>query len=270
MTLSTYHSHTELCDGKSTMEEMILSAIAAGCREIGLSPHSVIHGENWCLDEAKYLTYLERARVLKQKYSSDISVYIGIEQDYTSPVVDYGAFDYIIGSVHSVRVADREFWVDISMPEVREVVEKYFGGDPYAYTGAYYERLSRIYEVTRCDIIGHFDLVTKFIERDPLFDTSHPRYVAARDEAFASLLKTPALFEINTGAISRGYRTSAYPEPAVVDMIAAYGKPFVINSDSHNKDTVTFGISEEQHRLDSLGYPYVTSMRELLSHTRKI
>ena len=34
-------------------------------------------------------------------------------------------------------------------------------------------------EKTGCQIVGHFDLITKFNEGDKLFDTSHPRYVNA-------------------------------------------------------------------------------------------
>ena len=154
------------------------------------------------------------------------------------------------------------------MTEVRENVNKYFQNDPYSYVEAYYDEVGRIYEKTKCDIIGHFDLITKFIERDQLFDTTHPRYLKARDKALDALLSTPALFEVNTGAISRGYRTAPYPEASILERIREAKKPVVINSDSHSKESVLFGIDEARRMLEKMGVGYVSSMEEILSITR--
>jgi len=268
MTLSTYHAHTEFCDGKSTVEEMILAAIVGGASEIGFTPHSPVPGEEWCIRCERIENYKNLLQKMKEKYKSDIKVFMGIEEEYVSNT-DTGCFDFVIGSVHATTVAGNNLWVDLSAAEVRENVKKYYNSDPYKYTEDYYERVSRVYEKTHCDIIGHFDLVTKFLERDPLFSTLDERYIKQRDEALSSLLSTPALFEINTGAISRGYRTDPYPEDAVLRRIAEEKKPFVVNSDSHNKDTVLFGIAEQKKRLDKLGYAYVNSLSEILSITRK-
>ena len=268
MILGTYHCHTEFCDGKSTAEEMVLAAIAAGAEEIGITPHSPVSAENWCIAREKIKKYLAEADRLKKKYSDKIRVYAGIEYDALSRV-NRDDYDFIIGSSHSVVPDGNRFWVDLSASEVRENVNKYYHSDPYSYVEEYFDRVSNVYEITKCDIIAHFDLVTKFLEVDPLFDTEHPRYVAARDKALDKLLQSPAIFEVNTGAISRGYRTTPYPEDTVLRRIAESGKPVVINSDSHSKETVLFGIREEMERLDSMGIKYVKTMEELLSFTRK-
>ena len=70
-------------------------------------------------------------------------------------------------------------------------------------------------EQTGADIIGHFDLVTKFNELGGYLDLSDPRYVRAWKAAVDALLSYDRPFEINTGAISRGYRTTPYPGAAV-------------------------------------------------------
>ena len=97
-----------------------------------------------------------------------------------------------------------------------------------------------------------------------MIDINHPRYVKAVDEAVAALLKTDAIFEVNTGAISRGYRTTPYPDDRTMALIAKSGKSFVITSDTHNKETVTFHFTEEQAKLDEKGYHYITSLEEIL------
>lgn len=267
MILGTYHAHTEFCDGKSSAEEMILAAIELGAGEIGLSPHSPVPGENWCIRNENLALYKKKMKVLKEKYKGEIRVYMGIEEDYVSST-DTKDFDYVIGSVHAITVNGENLWVDLSASEVRENVNKYFHSDPYKYTEAYFERVSDVYEKTHCDIIGHFDLVTKFLEKDPLFSLNDERYLKQKESALNSLLNTPAIFEVNTGAISRGYRTMPYPDDFVLQRIKESGKPVIINSDSHSKETVLFGIEKEQKRMDSLGIKYLNSLSELLKITR--
>ena len=76
----------------------------------------------------------------------------------------------------------------------------------------------------------------KFIEQGELFDTSHPRYRAAVLRALDCLCRHDVVFEINTGAIARGLRTSPYPEPWIREEIRARGKRFIRNSDCHKKE----------------------------------
>ena len=258
MKYSTYHAHTTYCDGKSTAEEMILAAISAGCAEIGFSGHSCLPGESWTMSEQETLDYFETLTALKEKYKDKICVYIGIEQDYYSKAPTL-PFDYVIGSVHSVKVGDKHYYVDESPEATERAINEAFGGDPYAYCEAYYANVKGIYEKTKCDIIGHFDLVTKFIERSPIFSEANPRYLAARNEALNALIETPAIFEINTGAISRGYRTTPYPASDVIAKIASSGKPFVINSDSHSAETVNFMLDDVAAELYEKGYYYAES-----------
>jgi histidinol-phosphatase (PHP family) len=69
---------------------------------------------------------------------------------------------------------------------------------------------------------------------------------------------------VNTGAISRGYRTEPYPEDSLLDKIAQSGKPLVVNSDTHNTGTLAFLIGETKEKLDKKGYKYIDSLDEIL------
>jgi histidinol-phosphatase (PHP family) len=97
---------------------------------------------------------------------------------------------------------------------------------------------------TECDIIGHFDLISKFIEKEPLFDVTHPHYVAAWQKAVDELLKHNVPFEINTGAISRGYRTQPYPSEEMREYIREKGGRFVLSSDAHSTDAIAYKFEE--------------------------
>ena len=51
-------------------------------------------------------------------------------------------------------------------------------------------------------------------------------------------------FEINTGAIGRGLRTTPYPSPELLSMIRRAGASIMINSDCHNKDFLDCGFDD--------------------------
>lgn len=268
MKYSTYHAHTTFCDGKSTAEEMILSAISKGCPEIGFSGHSPLPGLSWPMSEEGVDEYFDELSALRERYEDRIKVFVGIEQDMESEKI-YLPFDYILGSNHAVNANGKRVDVDGPIEIILKAIEEDFGGDPYAYCENYYQLTSKVYDVTHCDIIGHFDLITKYIECDPLFSETDTRYIKARDEALEALLSTPAVFEVNTGAISRGYRTAPYPNPTVLERIKAAGKPIVVNSDSHMADTVTFLVNETAEKLTAEGFKCLTSLDEILSYSRR-
>ncbi len=266
---STLHAHTTFSDGKSTAEEMISSAISKGATEIGISDHSYLLSEDWTITPEIYNDYYSTLVGLREKYKDKIKVYIGIEQDYLSEKFPY-ELDYLIGSVHAFDIGGRYHSIDLSVGMTKEIVEEIFRGDPYLYAEAYYDSVSDIYNRTHCDIIGHFDLVTKFIEVDPFLDVTNPRYLKARDRALEALLDTPAVFEVNTGAISRGYRTEPYPDASVIKRIAEAGKPLILTSDSHSAETVDFALASTARKLDSLGVPYLTTLAEVKAYCKKI
>ena len=246
---------------------MIKEAIRLGCPEIGFSVHSPIPEKTYCITPDRIGEYMHTVRELGERYSSSIRVYLGIELDLISEL-DTSGFDYVIGSVHGVIPDGRFHDVDHTADITRAIINELYGGDPYAYVEDYYAELRSLYSKTHCDIIGHFDLITKFIECDPVFSTSHPRYTEARDSAFSELIRTPAIFEVNTGAISRGYRSSPYPEDAVLMKIKEAGKRVVINSDAHAVSGLGCMMEESARHLDALGIGYYTSLSELLADSR--
>lgn len=235
------HMHTAYCDGSCTPEEMILSAIDKGLSTVGISGHSyTFFDTSYCMQKADIPRYLGELHYLRAKYFDRIHVLCGVEQDYYS---DYPTddFDYVIGSVHYLRVADETYIpVDESAQMLKDAADKYFGGDIYALCEQYFETVADVADKTDCDIIGHFDLISKFVEKMPLFDVNHPRYVAAWRYAVDELLSFDIPFEINTGAMSRGYRTSPYPSAEIIAYIRKKGGRFVLSSDAHNAENVAY------------------------------
>lgn len=264
MKLSNYHTHTSLCDGKDSAEEMILQAIEQGCAEIGFSGHSnTPFDPDYCMSENVIEEYKRVIRGLSKKYSDKIKIFMGIEEDYYSNT-DTSDFDYVIGSVHYVFKDGEYIPIDLSREQQLAAVQKHYGGDFYAFVDDYYRLVGGLYEKTRCNIVGHLDLISKFNENNDLFDERSARYLGSAKEAIARLAVAPTVFEINTGAVSRGYRSEAYPLPSVREMIADTGKLFILNSDAHSKETLLFGIEKEREALSKNKVKYITSLYEII------
>lgn len=232
------HTHTVFCDGKNTAEEMVLEAIRLGCDGIGFSGHSFIEGpHDWTMREKRHKKYIEEVLRLRERYKDKLDVLLGIEYDTLSDI-DISPYDYVIGSVH-FTVKDGEcIPVDLDAEDLKNKVNIHYGGDLYEFCSDYYRELCGVKEKTGCDIVGHFDLVTKFNEGGALFDTEDRRYRNAAFECLDVLLDKDVIFEINTGAISRGYRKLPYPEPQILRRIAEKGGRLTVTTDSHSTDSI--------------------------------
>ena len=235
------HMHTTWSDGENTPEEMIREAIQLGLETVGISDHS--SGDPCGMTLEQSAGYRAEIAALKEKYAGQIRVLCGLERDFLTD--DFNEYDYTIGSVHWLPMPDgHRVSIDWMPEKLREGAEKYYSGDFYALAEAYYAAVARVVEVTKCDIIGHFDLVSKFIEVDPAFDMKHPRYIKAWQQAADELLKTGKPFEVNTGAMSRGYRSEPYPAKDIRDYIRAHGGKLIMSSDAHAKENITYGFKE--------------------------
>jgi len=238
---SNYHTHTCFCDGKHTPEEVVQEAIRLGCKELGFSGHSYTPFDvSSCMSKENTVAYIDAVRAVQEKYAGQIKIYLGIEQDYHSPESTEG-YDYIIGSVHYVEKDGVHLSVDESKRTQIAIVKQYYGGDFYGFAEDYYAAVSDVFRKTRCHIIGHFDLITKFNRERDLFDPGHPRYIAAARKALDALLDAPAILEVNTGAMSRGYTTEPYPTRDIISRWVSAGKEIIFSSDCHSKDHILFG-----------------------------
>ena len=244
MTTVDLHMHTTYCDGKNTPEQMILSAIEKGLKTVGLSGHSYTGNDKvFGMSMKNMQKYFDEINSLKEKYKDKIEVLCGIEQDSFAgfPALD---FDYSIGSVHYVYKNGEYLGVDHSEAILTNDVNKFYDGDYIAYAEDYYKQVANVLKDTNADIIGHFDLVTKFNEGYKLFDENDPRYIKAYREAVDALIPYNKPFEVNTGAISRGYRTLPYPSSQIIDYIKQKGGKLIMSSDSHSAENIAFKFDE--------------------------
>ena len=242
------HTHTNYCDGKNTPEEMVLSAIEKRLTTYGFSEHGYTAFDlSYCLTPPKTELYKAEIRSLKEKYKDKIEIRLGIELDAFSDH-DTSDYDYVIGSCHYVEKNGVYRPIDEKESELEAICNDWYGGDYYALAEDYFRGVASLAS-KKIDIVGHFDLITKFNEGGKHFDTSHPRYLAAAKSAIDALLPLGVPFEINTGAISRGYRTEPYPAKNLIDYIREKGGTLILSSDTHSKDNIAFQFDRWEHLL---------------------
>ncbi|MBE6991246.1 MAG: histidinol-phosphatase HisJ family protein [Ruminococcaceae bacterium] len=257
MIKANYHTHSTYCDGNDSLEQMTLAAIEKGFDTLGFSGHSyTFFDEEYCMTKENTVRYQQDIASLKEKYAGKIQLLCGIEQDMYS-TEDTGCYDYAIGSAHYVKKGSRYLAVDNSAQQFMGQINELYDGNCYAFCEDYFSQISSLYERTGCDIIGHFDLVTKFNEGNVLFDESHPRYREAAETAATKLIAADVPFEINTGAMAKKLRTSPYPATRLCDFIAANGGRFILSSDCHSKNLLDFGFDEIKNIADHRGWSII-------------
>lgn len=250
MILSDFHVHTTYCDGKSTPREIAEEAVSLGMTRLGFSGHGYTwFDESYCMSKAGADAYISEIAALKEEYSGRIAILCGVEQDYYSDEPT-DRYDYVIGSVHYLRLKGKYVPIDKSREILMCAAREYFGGDIIALAEEYYRTVSDVVRKTHADIIGHFDLITLFNEGEALFDERDPRYIRAWRSATDSLLTYNVPFEINTGAISRGYKSSPYPSYDIVRYLKEKGARLILSSDSHKKDTLCFAFNKYAYLLE--------------------
>ena len=229
------HTHTVYCDGKDSPEELVQHALALGMKGLGFSGHEYSPNDvDFCMSEKDTKKYIEEICRLKEMYKDKIDIYLGIERDYFGEIDEF-PYDYVIGSLHYVEKDGVLMCVDYTAETMEYNVETHFEGDYRRYVERYYEIIADLIPKTNGTIVGHFDLITKFNEGNRYFDEDADWYREAALNALHKVAEHKPIFEINTGAMSRGYRNRPYPAEFLLDEIHKIGCPVVLNSDCHDK-----------------------------------
>ena len=254
------HTHSTFCDGRQTPEQIVQAAISQGLTGIGFSSHSPMPYENdYAMTEASIYAYREEIKRLKRAYAGQINIFLGIEQDYLSGR-PYGRYDYVIGSVHTMMLDGKPYELDYTREALLHAVNEHFRGDIYLFLQQYFSMVGELVDVTDCNIIGHFDLVTKFNADGSLFDELDTRYLVPAKATIDKLVKRDVIFEINTGAVMRGYRRAPYPAVPLLRRICERGGRVVINSDAHTCDHLLGKFDEAMMLAKNVGFGSVCEL----------
>lgn len=253
MIRSNFHTHTIYCDGKNTPEEMIKKAISSGFSSLGFSGHAYTEfDDSFCMTKENTQKYLDEIPSLKTKYKDEIEIYCGTEADIYSEFYQT-KYDYTIGSVHYIKVGNEYLSIDHTEEIFVNNVKNYFDNDFLKYTRAYFETTTHLPKIDP-DIIGHFDIVAKFNESNKYFDKTNKKYLEPAFLAIDEIVKKCDVFEVNTGAVAKGYRKSPYPSVPILKYLKEKGAKIILSSDCHDLNYLDFYFDESKKLLKEIGF----------------
>ena len=247
------HNHTVYSDGKNTVRENVEAAIRLGMSAIGFSDHShTAIDERYCMMPDAYPRYEREIRAIADEYRERIPVFLGLELDYysePSPIT----LDYVIASVHYIVKDGIVHAIDSTPEKQLRCFDQSFGGSRIAMAEAYFENLTTHVRRTRPTLVGHFDVITKF----SLMPEEDKAYRDLATDALSEVVSVCPYVEINTGAISRGWRTTPYPQDYLLPHLKAIGGRPVLGADSHSIEHLTFHFDQTLELLRAHGFSSV-------------
>lgn len=254
MILQNLHTHSVWDDGQSTLDDMVQSALSAGLTSLGFSVHSYLSfAMDWTQPPEMFPAYAREVQALKRAQAGGMAIYHGVEWDILSET-DLSQFDYVIGSIHQIAAHGGIYSVDASPMRVAGYLQTVFDNDADAAAEAYYRQYAALAEVDEVDIIGHFDLLTKFNDSHGFYNPDSPRYRKAALAAMDVLVAANKIFECNTGAIARGYRKTPYPSRELLLELKKRGARVTVSSDAHAAKEIDFGFPEAEALLKECGF----------------
>ena len=252
---SNVHTHTNFSDGKNSVDEMIQAAIQRGFTSLGFSDHGTLSVDTAAMQNES--AYREAIRAAKEKYAGRIEIALGYEHDFAAENTDLSHYEYIIESVHFLRKYDTYKPIDAKPEWLQLWLQDLYDEDWREMCRDYYSDVCRSIETHRPDIVGHIGLITKFNEVAPMIDESDAAYRESAMAPIETAAKYGTIVEINTGAMSRGYRTTPYPSPEQLKYLNELGGRITITSDCHRAEWIDYAFTKAVDLAKASGFKEV-------------
>ena len=253
------HTHSLYDDGRDTIADMVSAAKDKGFTILGFSGHAYNPVDAGSMTPEKTKLYKAQVQAFKDNPPEGMEIFLGIEEDSLTPV-NPEEYDYVIGSVHYLQKDGNLYAIDYSKEEFERMLQEGWNNDIYALSQAYYKAIAQQAKNSRIDIIGHLDLITKYNEEETYFAFDDPILIDQAKQAIKKLVGAGKLFEMNTGAIGRGYRKTPYPSIPLLKAIQEAGGGLLINTDCHNREYLDIGMSECLRLAKEAGFTHLYAL----------
>ncbi|EPT00907.1 hypothetical protein FOMPIDRAFT_1162212 [Fomitopsis schrenkii] len=274
----SHHSHSgQFCKhAAGTLEEVVREAMRQGFDVYGLTEHvpryrlADLYPEehDMALDALalQFDAFLAEAHRLKEQYTSDITLFVGLETEFITEgdltgletlLSKHGQrIEYLVGSVHHANTIPIDFdsatfekALD-SFPASQTVGEEGRHQRTEAllcsYFDAQYDLLTRFHP----EIVGHIDLCRLYTPTLRFRDYPVVWDKLERNVRYA--IDYGALFELNAAALGKGWDAS-YPGEDVAKLIMQHGGRFALSDDSHGPHAVGLNYDRMAEYVQRLG-----------------
>lgn len=264
-----FHTHCKFDDGTEPLEAYVQSAIDKGISSLGFTGHQPLPFENaWSLPRKHYETYLEEVRRLREEYTGQVEIYLGLEADYIPgysdrfhQMIEEDGLDYVIGSVHLVMKpgsTDVKDLTSIDGPREDFIrgIDTLYEGNARPLVEAYYDQQREMVATQRPHVIGHLDKIN-MQNKGELFNEQAKWYKDAVDYLLDTIAAQGTIVELNTRGVYTGKTDVFFPEREVVEKCFERNIPMMVNTDAHHPDQLDELFDEATDLLKDVGYDEV-------------
>ena len=257
-----YHLHSTFSgDGKSSIEEICLSAQEKGFTHIAITDHHDIGNPNFEIKNlVSYSQELDRCKALFPA----LNIARGMEMDYrphtweeTKRIPHQYALDFALLSLHFIDGVD---------PYLPEYFEHQSRRDGYC---LYLQRLADMIRATEGPwVLGHITYVSKFarFEEPAMLFADYPDEL---DEVLRLAVAKGYGLEVNASGIKN--RAGLLPG---IDILRRYrelgGEIVTVGSDAHSAHDIGRWIGEAMTAVSDAGFRYVAAFQHLKPNYIKI
>ena len=250
------HVHTQYSHDCSTpMEAMFIAAIREKVSGIAITDHC---NADFCVSDNSYMNILKsanEARLLRDKYSSQLKVGVGIElsdvlrkKDYAARLMKAIKPDCVIISVHNLMINNlpahisRMNFANMSDCEAYDIIRMYFSD------------LAATVKEADFDICAHLTLPLRYT------NGVYGKKLALRDftteieKILSTLIGRQKALEINTSDVHHQLFDFMPGEDIVSLYYNMGGRLVTIGTDAHLPQNISSGFTDAQKMLKKIGF----------------
>ncbi|KAI0795602.1 polymerase/histidinol phosphatase-like protein [Abortiporus biennis] len=250
----SHHSHSgQFCKhAVGTLEDVVQEAIKQGFEIYGLTEHvpryrtEDLYPEEATLSlddlTSQFDAFLAEAHRLQALYAEQITLLVGLETEYITPLDldkleqllsrSSDKVEYLVGSIHHVGGVP----IDFDQNTFNKALENSpFANNMESFLNSYFDAQLELFQRFHPEVIGHFDLCKLY--NPSLSFASFPSAWEKAKRNIRYAVDYGALFELNAAALRKGW-SSSYPAIDIVQVIQEYGGRFTLSDDSHGPHAV--------------------------------
>jgi histidinol-phosphatase (PHP family) len=255
-----FHTHSNFCDGKSTIEEIVEKAKSLKMKWLGFSSHAPLPFDcPWSMKAENLNDYLNKILTLKNS-QTDFEIYSGLEVDYipnvTGPEKFSNELDYTIGSIHFVESFNdgRRWEIDGPHSFFLEGLEKIFSNNIKNVIARYFELTREMVEQSTPTIVGHLDKIKIQNINNKFFFENDAWYQLEIEQTLDCIQKYGSVIEVNTRGIYQNKTSTTYPSPWILERIHKKKIPITLSSDAHHCNDLINHFQDTSMQLKQIGF----------------